>query len=104
LKGYEDGHLSELFRRCADRDRQHSQQRDRGEPRRSRQYLHQRRGRAHPGRTPTVANTSLIKVSGSGGADIISLVESNGALPAARAHDPAWITDFNSSLPPDHRI
>src|SRR5204863_332834 len=35
------------------------------------------------GGTATVANTSLIQVFGLGGADAISLVESNGALPAA---------------------
>jgi len=35
------------------------------------------------GRTPTVANTALIRVFGNGGNDSIVLVETNGALPAA---------------------
>jgi len=35
------------------------------------------------GGTPTVANTSLIQVFGQAGNDLISLDESNGALPAA---------------------
>src|SRR3954464_14395383 len=35
------------------------------------------------GGTPTVANTSLIRVFGLGGADVVSLNEANGALPAA---------------------
>src|SRR6476620_1712162 len=35
------------------------------------------------GGTPTVANTSLIQVFGTGGNDVIALNESNGALPAA---------------------
>jgi len=35
------------------------------------------------GGTPTVANTSLIRVSGLGGQDVISLNETNGALPRA---------------------
>lgn len=38
---------------------------------------------AVPGGTPTVANTSLIQVFGLGGNDVITLNESNGALPAA---------------------
>jgi Ca2+-binding RTX toxin-like protein len=36
------------------------------------------------GGTPTVANTSLIRVNGLGGRDVITLNEANGALPAAR--------------------
>jgi Ca2+-binding RTX toxin-like protein len=36
------------------------------------------------GGTPTVANTALIRVFGNGGNDSIVLVETNGALPAAR--------------------
>jgi Ca2+-binding RTX toxin-like protein len=36
-----------------------------------------------PGTTPTVANTSLIQVFGQGGDDVITLSESNGALPRA---------------------
>jgi Ca2+-binding RTX toxin-like protein len=36
------------------------------------------------GGTPTVANTSLINVIGTGGNDTITLVETNGALPAAQ--------------------
>jgi len=36
------------------------------------------------GGTPTVANTSLIQVFGTGGNDTISLDETNGALPAAQ--------------------
>src|SRR4029450_3826339 len=35
------------------------------------------------GGTPTVANTSLIRVFGRAGSDTISLREANGALPAA---------------------
>jgi Ca2+-binding RTX toxin-like protein len=35
------------------------------------------------GGTPTVANTSLIRVAGQAGSDTISLSETNGALPAA---------------------
>src|SRR5215217_4905821 len=35
------------------------------------------------GGTPTVANTSLIQVFGTGGNDVIALNEANGALPAA---------------------
>ena len=35
------------------------------------------------GDTPTVANTTLIRVFGQGGSDVISLNEANGALPAA---------------------
>jgi Ca2+-binding RTX toxin-like protein len=35
------------------------------------------------GGTPTVANTSLVRVFGLGGADVVSLNEVNGALPAA---------------------
>ncbi len=36
------------------------------------------------GGTPTVANTSLIQISGLGGHDVLALDESMGALPAAR--------------------
>ena len=36
------------------------------------------------GGTPTVANTSLIKVFGLGGNDVVTLSETNGALPAAQ--------------------
>jgi RTX calcium-binding nonapeptide repeat (4 copies) len=36
------------------------------------------------GGTPTVANTALIRVFGNGGNDSIALIETNGALPAAR--------------------
>jgi len=36
------------------------------------------------GGTPTVANTSLIQVFGTGGNDTITLDETNGALPAAQ--------------------
>jgi Ca2+-binding RTX toxin-like protein len=36
------------------------------------------------GGPPTVANTSLIRVNGLGGQDVIALDEANGALPAAR--------------------
>jgi Ca2+-binding RTX toxin-like protein len=36
------------------------------------------------GGTPTVANTTLIRVNGLGGRDVITLSEVNGALPAAR--------------------
>ena len=35
------------------------------------------------GGTPTVANTSLIQVSGLGGSDTIALDQANGALPRA---------------------
>src|ERR1044071_2302823 len=35
------------------------------------------------GGTPTVANTSLIRVFGQGGNDVITLSEVNGALPAS---------------------
>jgi hypothetical protein len=35
------------------------------------------------GGTPTVANTSVIEIFGTGGNDTISLDEANGALPAA---------------------
>ena len=35
------------------------------------------------GGTPTVANTSLVRVFGQGGSDQITLNEANGALPAA---------------------
>jgi hypothetical protein len=35
------------------------------------------------GGTPTVANTSKIQVFGQGGDDVITLNESNGALPSA---------------------
>src|SRR5215210_1922349 len=35
------------------------------------------------GGTPTVANTTLIRVFGQGGADVITLNEANGALPVA---------------------
>src|SRR5206468_1972341 len=36
------------------------------------------------GGTPTVANTSLISVFGQGGNDVITINESNGALPRAQ--------------------
>ena len=38
------------------------------------------------GGTPTVANTSLIRVSSLGGNDVVTLSEANGALPASSLH------------------